>query len=82
MSIALGPNPQFKPPKGVSFGVLGVADIPLLVEHLTSLDAQARQDRFNGGESTEMIAAPGERGTKSGARVRLTRPGPKGRERL
>ena len=56
MTIALSPNPQFRPPRGVTFSVLGVSDIPLLAEHLTGLDGQARQDRFNGGESDEMIA--------------------------
>ena len=75
MSIALGPNPQFKPPKGVSFGVLGVADISLLVEQLTSLDAQARQDRFNGGESTEMIAAYAQRCIQPGVLVIAARHG-------
>lgn len=69
MSIALRPNPQFKPPRGVSFSVLGIADIPLLVEHLVSLDAQARHDRFNGGESTQMIADYAQRCIQPGVLV-------------
>lgn len=69
MSIALRPNPQFRPPKGVTFAVLGVADIPLLEEHLTGLDAKARHDRFNGGESTEMIAAYARRCIQPGVLV-------------
>jgi RimJ/RimL family protein N-acetyltransferase len=69
MGIALRPNPQFKPPKGVSFSVLGVADIPLLVAHLTGLDPQARKDRFNGGESTEVIADYAQRCIQPGVLV-------------
>lgn len=56
MRIALKPNPQFLPPEGVTFAILGKADIPLLEAHLTGLDAAGRRDRFNGAESTEMIA--------------------------
>lgn len=56
MRIALQPNQEFLPPHGVTFAVLGKADIPLLEKHLTALDHDARRDRFNAGESTEMIA--------------------------
>lgn len=56
MRIALRPNPEFLPPAGVTFAVLGKSDIPLLEGHLTALDNNARRDRFNAGESTEMIA--------------------------
>ena len=69
MRIALHPGSQFKPPKGVTFTVLGVADIPLLVDHLTGLDGQARHDRFNGGESDEMIAAYAQRCIQPGVLV-------------
>jgi RimJ/RimL family protein N-acetyltransferase len=56
MRISLNANSRFLAPDGVTFSVLGRADMPLLIKHLTGLDEQARRDRFNGGESTEMIA--------------------------
>jgi hypothetical protein len=56
MRIALNPNQEFLPPQDVTFAVFGKADILLLEKHLTALDPQARHDRFNAGESTEMIA--------------------------
>ena len=56
MRIALKPNPDFKPPRGVHMCILGKADIPLLEEHLTGLDAKGRHDRFNGVLDTDGIA--------------------------
>lgn len=55
MHLALAPSPDFRPPHGVRLRILGKADIPLLVEHLTGLDAQGRRDRFNGSTDTEWI---------------------------
>lgn len=56
MRIALKPNPDFMPPRGVHMCILGKADIPLLVEHLTGLDDKGRHDRFNGVLDTDGIA--------------------------
>lgn len=54
--ITLNPNPEYKAPRGVHFCILGKADIPLLEEHLTGLDAKGRHDRFNGSTDTQAIA--------------------------
>lgn len=55
MHITLAPTPEFKPPHGVKLRILGKADIPLLVEHLTHLDANGRRDRFNGSVDSGWI---------------------------
>ncbi|MBK8456607.1 MAG: GNAT family N-acetyltransferase [Phyllobacteriaceae bacterium] len=56
MHITLAHTPGFKPPHGVRLRILGKADIPLLVEHLTGLDVGGRRDRFNGTVDSDWIA--------------------------
>jgi RimJ/RimL family protein N-acetyltransferase len=48
MHIALAPYPEYRPPRGIGLRILGRDDIPLLVTHMTGLDARGRYDRFNG----------------------------------
>ncbi len=57
MRIALHPVAGFKPPHGVHLSILGKADVPLLIAHLTGLDPKGRHDRFNGSVGTEEIAS-------------------------
>ena len=56
MNLHLSANAEFPVPKGVVLRILGKADIPLLVEHLTGLDDYARHMRFNGSIDTDGIA--------------------------
>jgi hypothetical protein len=69
MHLLLSANPEFPVPRGVKIRILGKSDIPLLVEHLTSLDDRARHTRFNGQVDTEAIADYGRRCIHPGVMV-------------
>jgi RimJ/RimL family protein N-acetyltransferase len=66
MRIALHPVAGFKLPHGVRLSILGKADIPLLIDHLTGLDPKGRHDRFNGSVASEEIAAYARRCSQPG----------------
>lgn len=69
MRIALAPFPEFKPPAGIGLRILGRDDIPLLVDHLTGLDAAGRYDRFNGVVDTDWIESYARRSIRPGVLV-------------
>ena len=69
MLTILRPSDGFPLPKGVRLRILGRADIPLLVDHLLGLDAEARNDRFNGGVNDSWIRSYAERCIEPGVMV-------------
>jgi RimJ/RimL family protein N-acetyltransferase len=67
--LELMPSANFQPPNGIVLRILGRADVPELIRHLTELDSEARHDRFNGQVSTELIEAYVKRSIKPGVLV-------------
>lgn len=67
--LELMPDTNFPPPGGIVLRIMGRADVPELVRHLTELHPEARHDRFNGHVSPELIEAYVKRSIKPGVLV-------------
>lgn len=67
--LELMPSANFPPPDGIALRILGRADVPELIRHLTELDREARHDRFNGHVDPELIEAYVRRSIKPGVLV-------------
>ncbi len=56
MQAFLEADPDHRPPAGVRLRILGRADLPLFIDHLSKLDLRARADRFNGAVDDDRLA--------------------------
>ena len=67
--LELMPSANFAPPRDTVLRIMGRADVPELIRHLSGLEPEARQDRFNGHISAELIEAYVKRSIKPGVLV-------------